>query len=163
MRGTCINTAVNYHLDFFGVASCRTGLRFDTVEVWGSSPHGPTIFSSTYQKAQEDFTCNSSPVNWVVGWANNYIHYIASLCDRQDFRKVISIVPTIVLPRKGPGPGVALDRREDLRQTAPRCKPCSVLGRRPDFCPRRYTTFMTRRIFSFVGLASSRASSHSSI
>ena len=27
--------------------------------------------------------------------------------------------------------------------------PSPVLGKRPDFCPRRYTTFMSRRIFSF--------------
>jgi len=39
-----MNTGFFYHSDFFGVASCRMVLRFDTVEVWGSSPHGPTIF-----------------------------------------------------------------------------------------------------------------------
>ena len=43
MRVTRINTASSYHLDFFGIAPSRTDLRFDTVEVWGSSPHGPTI------------------------------------------------------------------------------------------------------------------------
>jgi hypothetical protein len=41
--GTRMNTASPYHLDLFGVASSRTGSRFDTVEVCGSSPHGPTI------------------------------------------------------------------------------------------------------------------------
>jgi hypothetical protein len=38
-----INIASSCHLDFFGVASSWTGSRFDTVEVCGSSPHGPTI------------------------------------------------------------------------------------------------------------------------
>ena len=38
----------------------------DTVEVWGSSPHGPTICFITQIEATENFTCNSSPVNW---WA----------------------------------------------------------------------------------------------
>ena len=38
-----INIASSYHLDFFGVASSRTGSRFDTEEVRGSSPPGPTI------------------------------------------------------------------------------------------------------------------------
>ena len=37
-----IKTASSYHSAFFGVASSRTVSRFDTVEVWGSSPHGPT-------------------------------------------------------------------------------------------------------------------------
>jgi hypothetical protein len=38
-----MNIASSYDLTFFGVAPYRTGLRFDTVEVWGSSPHEPTI------------------------------------------------------------------------------------------------------------------------
>ena len=38
-----INIASSYHLDFFGVAPSRTDSGFDTVEVCGSSPHGPTI------------------------------------------------------------------------------------------------------------------------
>ena len=42
----CTNKTFLYHSDFFGVASCRTALRFDTVEVWGSSSHGPTIASA---------------------------------------------------------------------------------------------------------------------
>jgi hypothetical protein len=40
---TRMNTAPLCYSDFFGVAWSRTGLRFDTVEVWGSSPHVPTI------------------------------------------------------------------------------------------------------------------------
>jgi hypothetical protein len=43
MRRTRINRASLCHSDFFGVASSRTVSRFDTVEVCGSSPHGPTI------------------------------------------------------------------------------------------------------------------------
>src|SRR5882672_11884585 len=42
-----MNTASQCDSLFFSVASSRTGLRFDTVEVWGSSPHVPTIFSPT--------------------------------------------------------------------------------------------------------------------
>jgi hypothetical protein len=38
-----MDIASSYGLTFFGVAPSRTGLRFDTVEVWGSSPHEPTI------------------------------------------------------------------------------------------------------------------------
>ncbi len=61
MRTTRINTASSYHLGLFGVASCRTALRFDTVEVWDSSPHGPTIvFNQLRQKPQK-----TSPVNCV--------------------------------------------------------------------------------------------------
>ena len=44
VRQTRINIASSYHSDFFCVASSRTGSGFDTVEVCGSSPHGPTIF-----------------------------------------------------------------------------------------------------------------------
>lgn len=40
-----MNSASSRYLDLFSVAESRTGSRFDTVEVWGSSPHGPTIFS----------------------------------------------------------------------------------------------------------------------
>jgi hypothetical protein len=40
---TLINTASLCYSDFFNVAPSRTGLGFDTVEVCGSSPHGPTI------------------------------------------------------------------------------------------------------------------------
>jgi hypothetical protein len=40
---TRINTASSYHSDFFGVAPSPKGFGFDTVEVCGSSPHGPTI------------------------------------------------------------------------------------------------------------------------
>jgi hypothetical protein len=43
MRRTRINRASLCHSDFSGVASSRTDSRFDTVEVCGSSPHGPTI------------------------------------------------------------------------------------------------------------------------
>ena len=39
-----MNAAPGYHSGFFGVASSRTGSRFDTVEVAGSSPVVPTIF-----------------------------------------------------------------------------------------------------------------------
>jgi hypothetical protein len=41
---TCMNTACKYHSDFFGVASSRTGSRFDTVEVRSSSLLVPTIY-----------------------------------------------------------------------------------------------------------------------
>jgi hypothetical protein len=41
-----MNIASSYGLTFFSVAPSRTGLRFDTVEVWGSSPHEPTIFNN---------------------------------------------------------------------------------------------------------------------
>jgi hypothetical protein len=44
MRRTRMNTAPDYHLSFFGVASSRTGSRFDTVEVAGSSPVVPTSY-----------------------------------------------------------------------------------------------------------------------
>src|SRR5439155_23147619 len=43
-RHGSMNTAPAYYSRFFGVALCRTGSRFDTVEVWGSSPHVPTIY-----------------------------------------------------------------------------------------------------------------------
>jgi hypothetical protein len=49
MPATRMNTASSYYLGFFGIASCRTGLGFDTVEVWGSSPHGPTIVFNTLE------------------------------------------------------------------------------------------------------------------
>ena len=38
----------------------------DTVEVWGSSPHGPTICFNYSDRSTENFIRNSSPVNW---WA----------------------------------------------------------------------------------------------
>ena len=38
-RRTRMNITSRYHSGFFGVALFRTGMRFDTVEVWGSSPH----------------------------------------------------------------------------------------------------------------------------
>ena len=38
-----VNTVSLCYLDPFGVARSRTDLGFDTVEVWGSSPHEPTI------------------------------------------------------------------------------------------------------------------------
>jgi hypothetical protein len=40
--GTRMNIDYSYGLIFFGVAPSRTDSRFDTVEVWGSSPHEPT-------------------------------------------------------------------------------------------------------------------------
>src|ERR1035437_10766890 len=43
-----MNTASLYHSRFFGVASYGTGVRFDTVEVRGSSPLVPAISSITY-------------------------------------------------------------------------------------------------------------------
>jgi len=46
------------------ISYCNTyPCHLDTVGVWGSSPHGPTIVF-TEQKSPENFTCNSSPVNW---------------------------------------------------------------------------------------------------
>ena len=46
-RGTRINAGFLYYSDFFSVAPSRTGFGFDTVEVCGSSPHGPTtLFNS---------------------------------------------------------------------------------------------------------------------
>ena len=44
MRQARMNTAPNYHSRFFGVASSRTGSRFDTVEVRSSSLLVPTIY-----------------------------------------------------------------------------------------------------------------------
>jgi N-6 DNA methylase len=38
-----MDIAFFYGLSFFSVAPSRAGLRFDTVEVWGLSPHEPTI------------------------------------------------------------------------------------------------------------------------
>jgi len=44
------------------VCCCKTYERhLDTVEVWGSSPHGPTIVFTHLAKASENFPCNSSP------------------------------------------------------------------------------------------------------
>jgi hypothetical protein len=48
-----MNIASSYGLTFFSVAPSRTGSRFDTVEVWGSSPHEPTTYL---------WTCLSLPV-----------------------------------------------------------------------------------------------------
>ena len=45
MRGIRIDTVSLYHLDFFGITPTLIDSRFDTVEVCGSSPHGPTITS----------------------------------------------------------------------------------------------------------------------
>src|ERR1700677_1439496 len=50
---TATKTVSPDHSDFFGVASSRTDSRFDTVEVCGSSPFGPTIFSTSSVDAQE--------------------------------------------------------------------------------------------------------------
>src|SRR5713101_8964530 len=47
------------------VSYCKTYPCLDTVEVWGSSPHGPTIVFNTL----ESFLRNpreTSPVNWAV-------------------------------------------------------------------------------------------------
>src|SRR5262249_57985412 len=43
LRRNRIDTACSYDLVLVGVAPPRAGSRFDTVEVWGSSPHEPTI------------------------------------------------------------------------------------------------------------------------
>ena len=56
-----ITTAYLYHSDFFGVTSSRTVSRFDTVEVWGSSPHGPTILFNTLESFLRNPT-ETSPV-----------------------------------------------------------------------------------------------------
>src|ERR1700724_3715438 len=53
-----------------GLLSCCKAYpcHLDTVEVCGSSPHGPTIIFNTLagvgRNPHQNFTCNSSPVNW---------------------------------------------------------------------------------------------------
>jgi hypothetical protein len=44
MHGNRINTTDSSHSNLVVVASSEVDSEFDTVEVWGSSPHGSTIF-----------------------------------------------------------------------------------------------------------------------
>jgi hypothetical protein len=48
MHGARINIANPSHSNLVVVASSEVDSEFDTVEVWGSSPHGPPIFSITW-------------------------------------------------------------------------------------------------------------------
>ena|ERR1700688_1312271 len=62
-------TAIDTATDGIRLRIIRTksGCRFDTVEVWGSSPPGPTIVQSLREFSAEpkrNYTCNSSPVKW---------------------------------------------------------------------------------------------------
>ena len=57
-----MNTAYPCYSDFFGIASSRTGLRFDTVEVWGSSPHVPTISSIRLERIPKNSLARDQPV-----------------------------------------------------------------------------------------------------
>ena len=50
LRRTRTKTVNRCYSRFFGVAHSRTGSRFDTVEVAGSSPVVPTIFSIALER-----------------------------------------------------------------------------------------------------------------
>jgi len=47
---THVNTAFPYHLSSLSIVRLHIGQGIDTVEVWGSSPHVPTISFNTYRQ-----------------------------------------------------------------------------------------------------------------
>ena len=54
--------------------------------LYGSSPHGPTIFFNHLAKTSENFTCNSSPVKWLDLRRSGQRKLAAALCVRGSSR-----------------------------------------------------------------------------